>query len=261
MRRLHLGSGEEMRWIWAIWILNALLQWGLLALVLRKDRWRQHPAFAIYVAFCAIKTSLLIWVTFVERPWYVSINWGTRLIGLPLMVAVLIEIFAAVFRPYSTLPKGTLRRFRIALGLLVLMTTAVALCFPGPTPGNTMNTVFLLNRSASIIFCGAFGFTALVSAYFGIPWQPRTYGIGVGFLLFMAVDLFTSSLSAMYGLQVHDALRIVSMLGYTLGLVTWVTYFTQADSPSRTPTLEQMRRLQKALDYSEKKMESFRGTP
>jgi hypothetical protein len=249
-----------MRWLWAIWILNSLLQWGLLVLVLGKNRWRQHPAFAIYIAFCAFKSSLLIWVTMFERPLYISINWGTRLVGLPLMVAVLIEVFAAVFRPYSTLPAGTLRWFRIALGLLVILTTGAALYFPGPAPGSVMNTVFLVNRSASIIFCGAFSFTALFSSYFGIPWQSRTYGIGVGFLLFMSVDIFTSSLSAGYGPVVTSALRSVAMLGYTLGLITWVTYFTLPDSPSRTPTIEQMRRLQKALDYSERKMESFRST-
>ena len=249
-----------MKLDWTIWLLNALLQWGLLALVLWKHRWQQHSAFAIYIAFCAFKTSLLIWVTLYRWPLYFSINWGTRLVGLPLMIAVLVEVFAAVFRPYSTLPEGTLRWYRIALGVLVVLTAAAAMRFPGPSPGNLENTIFLLNRSASIIFCGAFAFTALFSSYFGIPWQTRTYGIGVGFLLFMSVDLFTASLSTAYGIAVFNALRNVSMLGYTLGLITWITYFALPDTPSHTPTLEQMRRLQKALDYTERKVESFRGT-
>jgi hypothetical protein len=76
----------------------------------------------------------------------------------------------------------------------------------------------------------------------------------------MAVDLFTSSLSATYGIAVFSALRNVSMLAYSLALITWVTYFAKPDVSSRPPTLEQMRRLQKALDYSAKKVESFRGT-
>jgi len=194
------------------------------------------------------------------RPHYVSVNWGSRLIALPLMIAVLVEVFAAVFRPYSTLPKGTVRWFSITLASLVLLTSVASVCFPGPAPGHMMNTILVLNRSASLIFCGAFGFTALFSSYFGIPWQQRTYGIGVGFLLFMSVDLFTSSLGATYGVGVFGALRVVSMLAYTLALVTWVTYFAKPDATSRPPTLEQLRRLQKALDYSAKKVESFRGT-
>lgn len=245
---------------WRIWILNALLQWGLLALILRKGSWRPHLAFAIYIAFCSCKTSLLMGVDLFARPLYVSVNWGSRLIGLPLMIAVLIEVFAAVFRPYSTLPKGTVRWFSITFVSLVLLTTVASVYFPGFAPGDWMNTILVLNRSASLIFCGAFGFTALFSSYFGIPWRQRTYGIGVGFLLFMAVDLFTSSLSATYGIAVFSALRNVSMLAYSLALITWVTYFAKPDVSSRPPTLEQMRRLQKALDYSAKKVESFRGT-
>jgi ABC-type transport system involved in multi-copper enzyme maturation permease subunit len=176
------------------------------------------------------------------------------------MIAVWVEVFAAVFRPYSTLPKGTFRWFKIAFALLILLTTVAAIYFPSPAAGNLMNTVLVLNRSASIIFCGAFGFTALFSSYFGIPWQTRTYGIGVGFLLFMSVDLFTSGLGATYGIGVLSALRDVSMLGYTLALVTWIIFFARPDIPSRTPTLEQLQRLQKALDYPAKKVDSFRDS-
>ena len=246
-----------MHWEWLIWTINALLQWGLLALILRKNSWRQHPAFSIYIAFCSCKTSLLVWVVQFERPLYFSVNWGVRLVVLPLMIAVLIEVFAKVFRPYSTLPKGSLRWFRISLFLLILLTTAAVLCFPGPAPGNITNTVMVLNRSASIIFCGAFAFTALFSSYFGIPWQTRTYGIGVGFLLFMSVDLFTSSLGAMYGFATYVALNRVAMMSYSLALITWLIYFAKPDVRSHTATLEQLKRLQKALDYTEEKAESF----
>ncbi len=249
-----------MRWDWWIWIINALLQWALLAIVLGKNRWRQHPAFAIYVAFCCCKTSLLIWVVQFERPLYFSVNWGTRLVVLPLMIAVLIEVFARVFRPYSTLPKGTVLWFRIAVAVLVLLTTALALLFPGAGPGSIVNLVMVLNRSASIIFCGAFGFTALFSSYFGIPWQTRTYGIGVGFLLFMSVDLFTASLGATYGLAILFALNLIAMLGYSLALITWLIYFAKPDISFCTPTLEQLRQLRKALDYTAEKAESFQQT-
>lgn len=240
---------------WSTWLLNSLLQWVLLATVLWKNHWRKHTAFAMYIAFCACKTTLLMWVTLYLRHMYFSINWGARAVGLPLIVAVLLEVFAAVFRPYSTLPHGALRWFKIALGVLVFGAACAAFCFPGAAPGAMKNTVLLLNRSASIIFCGAFAFTALVSSYYGIPWQTRTYGIGVGFLLYMSVDLFASSLTAGYGDSVIRALNIIAMLGYTLALITWLTYFLIPDADSNPPTLEQMRRLQMALDSAERKVE------
>jgi hypothetical protein len=240
---------------WSIWLFNSLLQWALLAMVLWKDRWRQHAAFAFYIAFCACKTSLLIWIAVYLPHLYFPVNWGARLITVPLMIAVLVEVFAGVFRPYSTLPPGTLRWFKIALGILVVVTACSAIYYPGATPGNARNTIYLLNRSAAAIFCGAFAFTALVSSYFGIPWRTRTYGIGVGFLLFMSVDLFTSSLSAGYGEAAIAALVNVSMLSYTLGLVTWLIYFAIPDVDCNNPTLEQMRRMQRALDSAGRKVE------
>jgi hypothetical protein len=253
-------DGLRVTLSWAIWISNSLLQWALLALVLRRNRWRPHPAFAVYIAICACKTSLLMWVSVYRAPLYFSINSGMRLVGLPLMVAVLVEVFAAVFRPYSTLPKGTLHWFKIAFGALVLLVAAAAIYFPGAAPGNIINTVFLLNRSASILFCGGFAFTALASSYFGIPWQTRTYGIGTGFLLFMSVDLVASSLQSVYAYAVCEVLGVVSMLAYTLALITWIAYFSKPDNPSHALTLDEMRRLQGALDYPSEKAESFRSS-
>jgi hypothetical protein len=240
---------------WSIWIFNSLLQWVLLAMVLRKDRWRHHAAFAIYIAFCSCKTSLLMGISVYWPHLYFSINWGARLVSVPLMMAVLVEVFAAVFRPYTTLPPGTLRWFKIALGVLVAVTACAAIYYPGATPGNARNTIYLLNRSAAFIFCGAFGFTALVSSYFGIPWRTRTYGIGLGFLLFMSVDLFTSSFTAGYGEAAVRALVTVALLSYTLALVTWLIYFAIPDVNCNNPTFEQMQRMQRALDSAGRKVE------
>jgi hypothetical protein len=41
-------------------------------------------------------------------------------------------------------------------------------------------------------------------------------------------------------------------------LITWLIYFAKADVIMRPPTLEELQRLQKALDYPVKKAESFR---
>lgn len=243
----------------AIWIMNSVLQWMLLAVVLLKNRWREHPAFTVYIAYCAFKTNLLMWLGLYHRASYFYVNWSMRLVGLPLMIAVLLEVFAQVFQPYSTLPKGALLKFKIALGILVALAACAAFYFPGAGPRTFESSVLVANRSASIIFCGAFVFAAIASHHFGIPWQTRTYGIGSGFLLFMSVDLFTSSLMAAYGALAIKSLDSVAMLAYTLGLITWLTYFAKSDVASNTPTLEEMRRLQMALDYSSKEVESCHG--
>lgn len=248
-----------MELTWAIWTLNALLQWVLVAVVFGRNRWREHAAFAVYIAYCACKTSLLMWLNIYHRASYLYVNWGMRLVSLPLMIAVLLEVFAKVFRPYSTLPKGAMLKFKIAFGVLVLLTACAAFYFPGAEHRSLWSAVLLANRSASIIFCGAFAFTAIASYYFGIPWQTRTYGIGAGFLLFMSVDLFTSSLMTAYGIMTVKSLSTVSMMSYGLALITWLTYFMKPDVALNTPTLEEMKRLRMALDCSSNEVESCSG--
>jgi hypothetical protein len=243
--------------IWPIWILNALLQWTLLLVLLWRRIWRQHPAFLLYIAFNSVKSSALMWIYLHLPHRYFAVNWSMRLIALPVLIAVLLEVFAAVFHPYSTLPKGTIFWLRVALGSLLGLTIAAAYFFPGPAPGDLTNTVLILNRSASLIFCGCFGFAALFSSYLGIPWNHRTYGIGVGFLLFLSVDLIASILGARYGVPMARSIGWISMLGYTLALFTWLSYTFTPDTASQTATLDELQRLQKALDYPAAKAESF----
>ena len=246
-----------VQWIWTI---NAILQTGVLALVLWKRGWRQHPAFTIYIAYCACKTPALMWIALFSPHSYFVANSIGRSFGFPLMTAVLVEVFAAVFKPYSTLPKGTLGWYKASILALVFSAALLAIQSPPSDGDGFVGVVMMLNRSVSIMFCGAFSLTALFSSYFGIPWQTRTYGIGVGFLLFMSVDMFTGSLAAMYGPAIKDALQGVSMLGYSLAVITWIIYFAKPDIRSCTPTLEQLKRLQKALDYTAEKAESLRET-
>jgi hypothetical protein len=245
---------------WAIWITNSFLQWGLLTLILWKNAWRQHAAFTTYIAFCSCKTTALIWIALFIPAKYFTINWTARIVTLPLLIAVLVQIFSAVFKPYSTLPKGTLLSFRLAFASVLAISVAAAVYYPGKAPGNLANTVLMLNRSASIIFSGAFAVTALFSSYFGIPWPRRTYGIGVGFLLFMSVDLFVSSVSLMYGYAMGVTLTKISMLSYSLALITWLIYFSKPDVPSPTLTLEQVKRLQNALNSKTSESESTPAT-
>lgn len=243
--------------IWPIWIFNSLLQWILFSVLLWRRVWRQHPAFLIYIAFNSVKSNVLMWIHLHAPQYYFAVNWSARLISLPVLIAVLGEVFVAAFHPYSTLPKGTMLWIRSAFGSLLALTIATTFFFAGAAPGDFGNTILVLNRSASLIFCGGFGLAALFSFYLGIPWDHRTYGIGVGFLFFLSVDLFASILQTSYGTPMARSISWVSMLGYSVALITWVRYTFAPDIASQTATLDELQRLQKALDYPAAKAESF----
>lgn len=243
--------------VWPIWIFNSLLQSLLLVVLLWRRAWRQHPAFLSYIAFNSMKSGAMMWISFHMHQRYFAVNGILGVIGLPVMIAVFVEVFAGAFHPYSSLPKGTLFLLATALGSLVVLTVAAAFLFPGAAPGSFKNTIFVLERSASMIFCGAFAFVALFSSHLGIPWKHRTYGIGAGFMLFLPVYLIAHSLTAMYGFPSARSITWVSMVGYTLALIAWTYYVLPPDAALRSATPDELLRLQKALDYPAEKAESF----
>ncbi|MFB3916075.1 MAG: hypothetical protein ACE14M_05065 [Terriglobales bacterium] len=232
--------------IQTVWIVNAVLQTAVLALVLWKRAWRQHPAFTFYIAYSCLQTPVLMWASLAGWPVYVRAAVIGRLIELPIMIAVLLEVSAAVFKPYSTLPKGALRWFMGSLGAVVAITLALAVLYPAATSNESLRIVLVVNRSAALVFCGAFGFIALFSSYFGIPWHYRTYGIGLGFLLFLLVDIVAASVAVMYP-TMNEILLVVPMLAFTLAASTWLVYFAKPQTSRAAPTWEQLWQLREIV--------------
>lgn len=229
-----------------VWVVNAILQTGVLALVLWKRAWRQHPAFTVYIAYSCLQTPMLMWVSLMARPIYFRVDSVGRLIELPIMVAVLLEVSAAVFKPYSSLPRGALRWFMGCLGAVVLITLVLALFCPGASSNYWLNIIKVINRSAALVFCGAFGFIALFSSYFGIPWHYRTYGIGLGFLLFLSVDIVAASIAVMYP-AMNDVLLLVPMIAFSMAACTWLVYFAKPQTARVAPTWEQLYQLREMV--------------
>jgi hypothetical protein len=190
----------------------------------------------------------MMWVLLLAPAKYPHINWVGTMIEFPIMVAVLLEVFASVFKPYSTLPKGTVKWFLISLGLIVLVTFGLAVGCPAAAAEKWVKVVRVLDRSAAILFCGGFAFTALFSSYFGIPWHRRIYGIGLGFLVYLVVDMCATTLAAMFGGAAGHFLPMAHMLGYSLTVILWLIHFAVPCKPRVRPTREEVWSLLKAVN-------------
>lgn len=177
------------------------------------------------------------------------------------MVAVLAEVFARVFDPYWYLLRATVRWYIVSLGALLACSIGLVFLFPTTASAGLTATVVLLNRSAAILFCGAFGFMALFSSYFGLPWQHRTYGIGLGFLLFLGVDVIMATAITAYGIMPNTIWQEISMLAYSLATVTWLGYFSRSYKDPELTNRDALHRLHQALAYRRAKLESDGSIP
>jgi hypothetical protein len=97
------------------------------------------------------------------------------------------------------------------------------------------------------VLCGIFGFIALFSSYFGIPWRHRAYGIGLGFLFYLSVDVAFTTIVAQYGQAAFSAIRWLDMVAFMLACVIWILYFAMSEAARPVPSLEQLHRIHAAL--------------
>ena len=115
------------------------------------------------------------------------------------MTVVLMEVFAEVFRPYYTLPKGTLRWFKAAFVSLILLTTPPCCVFQdllleSHEHGYGAQSL-LLDRLLRCLRIHR----AILYLFWNSLATPHLRNRR-GFLLLMSVDLFIDNLIATYGL-------------------------------------------------------------
>jgi hypothetical protein len=231
----------------ALWVFAVLMETGLLGLLLWRSAYRRYPAFTVFVAFCVLRSTVLLWLWYRAAWLCVPVKWGAYVPQLVILLMLVMEVFEAVFHPCDTLPRGTLTHFLEAVGSVAVVAVAFAICFPGAQPTAWLTFARAMDQATSWVLCGIFGFIALFSSYFGIPWRHRAYGIGLGFLFYLSVDVAFTTIVAHYGQAAFSAIRWVDMAAFMLACVIWTVYFAMSETPRPVPTVEQLHRVRAAL--------------
>jgi hypothetical protein len=195
------------------------------------------------MAVKVLRSLLLFYIAHDAPALYRPASWGTDLPQQLLLVAVAVEVFHIIFRPYETLPKGTLARFLKATLAVVIIAVVFAIGYPGAQATGWLTYARAVDQATSWVLCAAFAFIALFSTYFGIPWRHRLYGIGIGFLFYLSVHVAVTTVIAQYRVPPHSAIWLLDMLAFLFANVVWAYYFSAAEAPRSVPTLEQLNKL------------------
>jgi hypothetical protein len=166
---------------------------------------------------------------------------------LVVLVVMVREVFHILFHPYDTLPQRTLAYFGQATAAVVVAAVAFAFCFPGAQPTAWMTFARAMDQVVSWVLCAVFGFIALFATYFGVPWRHRLYGIGIGFLFYMSVDVAVTTVIAQYRLPSYSWITLIDMVAFLAACGVWCYYFATPEVPRSVPTLEQLRKIQSLL--------------
>jgi len=244
---------------YVLWIVIMIAQGCVLALLVGRRGYREYPAFTAFIVFCVIHSLVLFYLSNYAPGYYLPVYWLTYVPELVILASLVQEMFYVLFHPYETLPANTLRHFLgaiLAVAILILTLTAI---FPGAQPKTWLTVARATDQAVTWLLCVIFTLIVLFAKYFGIPWRHRLQGIASGFLIFLSVDIFVTTIVTQLHLPPYSAVWSLGMFAFLAACCTWAYYFAAEDVARTVPSLEELRKAQLALQRVAGALSRFSG--
>jgi hypothetical protein len=206
----------------AIWVAGIGVQLVLAAALLFKRLWRRYPAFCGYTFFNLFQAALTYPLR--ELPVaYFYVFWACEAIGIVLGLAVVREIFTAVFSPHPALRKLATVIFRIAIIFLVGL-ACVVIYVQSMDARDIPTAVLLAAEAARLIELGLIMFLFLSASAFGLHWRQHVFGIALGLGMFAAVQLTSVTLLGHVNSAMIEAFSLARSISFAVSLLIWLGY-------------------------------------
>jgi hypothetical protein len=166
---------------------------------------------------------------------------------LAILIAVVLEVLYLLFHPFDTLPRNTMMHFIQATAVVTFAAIAFALFHPGAQQTAWMTFARAMDQVVSWVLSAVFVFVALFASYFGIPWRHRMYGIGIGFLVYLAVDVVVTTAVTQFRLAPMNPVWLLDRVAFLAACLIWTNYFRGAEVARSVPTSEQIKQIRAIL--------------
>jgi hypothetical protein len=218
---------------YVLWLTPAAVRLCLVLYMLRRGLFREFPAFFTYLAFHSVKTVVLLVLNY-RSPWgYFYTFWIGEAVSFLLGFAVIYEIMKHVLRPYDALWELSRKLFLGVAGVLLVLAAVSAADTSGHMDHDAlMAWIYAAGRSLRMVQCGLLGSLLLFSAYFGITWRNRVFGIALGLGIYASVELAAIAVRSEVGWIGDDVYRQVRMVLSTCSILIWAIYLLRPE-PAR----------------------------
>jgi hypothetical protein len=230
--------------LFSLWLVVVAAETMLLGVLCWRKAWRENTAFTLFIAFCVVRSCLLLYAKCVLKSWsvYLLVWWGAYVPQSVLLIALVLEVIQIVFRPYEALPRGTLGNFVAATFVVLLFITAMTVRFPGDT-SQWMTFLRAMDQGVSWGLLSVFALIVGFASALGVPWAHRVYGIVVGFMFYLSVDVVVVTTTAQMAKSVHRFIWPLDMLAFLFAVSAWTYTFAHAEVPRTVAKVEEVNKI------------------
>jgi len=208
-----------------IWLAGIALQILLAAVLLRKRTWQKFPLFSAYAFFNLFEAAAL---SFISRSSpgavYFYTYWALEAVSTLLGLAVVFEVFKALFSTHPALRKLASTVFGAAIVVLIVVGVVVIFAQPQAEKSGMASAIMVTAEATRFIEVGLLMFLFLFSSAFGLHWRAHVFGIALGLGVFTAVDLVNVTLRSYFGNGMTDILNVARVTAFFLSVLMWTVY-------------------------------------
>lgn len=210
-----------------MWAASALLEFAVVALILRSKSPFPFPFFLTYVAVDGCVGAILLVlgkIPWVPGPFW----WRVYIAGIGIATAlrfcVIYEVFEHVFRTHAALNRIGRTVFRVALLVFFLGGIGIAALTHSNEVYKAMAILHLLQETASILQVGLLSSLFIFTIFLGLRWRNFAFGIALGLDVYAAANLAAAAIKAHLGLSGSMLLNIATLGVYNLCGLIWIFY-------------------------------------
>jgi hypothetical protein len=238
-----------------LWLGPQVLQLALAVFLWLRGMHRLFPFFLIYLAFGAIEQFILYGMDVlpsVSAETYWSACWAGAIIEQVFVVGVIGELCFHLLRSRPAIAKLGSRLISGTGAALVLLAAALAAYASAfhqqPSPASR---IYVLMQSSYIVESGLALFLFLFAAHFKLIWNPRAFGIVLGFGIVWCEHLAAWAL-VVSGSLLDKRLDFLNMVTYHVCVLIWFYYLLV---PEKVATTSAVSLPENSLDIWNRELE------
>lgn len=213
------------------WAFQLAIAWSLY----RRRLHRDLPFFFGYTISELIQVVVLMPISYLPNdgyPAYFYLGWSFAACSTALRFAVIYEIFQHLVRRYEAFQVLGRTLMRWSLVGLLLFAIAAAAYSPSSDSNVLLREAFTLHTSLTVIQCGLLLFLFALAFYFRVSWPHELFGIGLGFGLYVCVELAITALRSQFGMMFNQFILFGDVISYACAVAVW-SYYLLLPEPAR----------------------------
>jgi hypothetical protein len=196
-------------YVYFLWYVQQFQAAILLALLWRKQLYRQFPYFTLYLLFDLMAFPIGLVLIHGKYAYYFWAAVTVELVEMGLMLLSLRELYIAAMKHFTAFRTATDTLFKAVVGMLAFSTIGGSLWLGFREKSAIISFKFTVEE---IVYATALGFVILLSMtarYLGIRFRGLVFGIALGFGLTSGLDLLAVSLRHSFGFAAAAWVQLV----------------------------------------------------